>query len=268
MAKIDEAIEALHRKMLAARNSGRVSAAETKKQLIQLDAIRHTRLAELDSGRPSRRPSPSKNRDQLLEVSSVNYKYPDTDVSENPYLALFLKLKLDRPETYVTEERFGDPGLVARRSLALHYAWAVPNDEAIDMLVEYSPLVEIGAGHGYWAALARSRGANVVALDYQNFEFAPSLLWGKVEVGKPEDLGSHSRRTLFMCWPPEVTSMARSCLDYWEGDDLIYVGDQNGVVTGGSRFISKLHKDFDFVKEVAIPCVPAVGDTMTVWRRK
>src|SRR3954447_23075729 len=43
------------------------------------------------------------------------------------------------------------------------YAWAVPNEEAIDVLVEHSPLIEVGAGRGYWARLAAEAGADIIA---------------------------------------------------------------------------------------------------------
>jgi hypothetical protein len=45
------------------------------------------------------------------------------------------------------------------------YAWAIPNPEAIATLVQHSPLIEIGAGRGYWAALAAAEGADILAFD-------------------------------------------------------------------------------------------------------
>jgi methylase of polypeptide subunit release factors len=45
------------------------------------------------------------------------------------------------------------------------YAFASPNSEALKALVKLSPIVEIGAGVGYWAALLRQQGAEVVAID-------------------------------------------------------------------------------------------------------
>ena len=47
------------------------------------------------------------------------------------------------------------------------YAFAVPNAEALAVLRQHSPLVEWGAGTGYWAALLQRAGADVVALDWQ-----------------------------------------------------------------------------------------------------
>jgi hypothetical protein len=47
-----------------------------------------------------------------------------------------------------------------RHALVDRYGWAIPTDEAIAALVELSPLVEIGAGRGYWAHLLRQAGAD------------------------------------------------------------------------------------------------------------
>lgn len=47
------------------------------------------------------------------------------------------------------------------------YAFAVPTSEAIAVLKRYSPVVEVGAGTGYWASLLRKAGADVTALDCQ-----------------------------------------------------------------------------------------------------
>ena len=49
--------------------------------------------------------------------------------------------------------------------LARLYAFAVPNKAALDELATVSPIVEVGAGTGYWASLLRSQGVDVVAYD-------------------------------------------------------------------------------------------------------
>lgn len=47
------------------------------------------------------------------------------------------------------------------------YAFAVPTAAAIEVLKQHSPLVEIGAGTGYWASLLQKAGGDIVALDSQ-----------------------------------------------------------------------------------------------------
>jgi len=43
--------------------------------------------------------------------------------------------------------------------------YAVPNDEALNVLEAHGPLVEVGAGTGYWSAVLQQRGVDVVAFD-------------------------------------------------------------------------------------------------------
>jgi hypothetical protein len=94
-----------------------------------------------------------------------------------------------------------------RRAAASRYAWAIPNDRALDALAALSPIVEIGAGTGYWAALLASRGADVVAYDIDlpgpgNHWHQESYLYFPVQVGGVEMAAKHPDRTLFICWPP------------------------------------------------------------------
>src|SRR4029077_10403600 len=50
-----------------------------------------------------------------------------------------------------------------RRELASLFSWGVPNEAALQVLEAHAPLVECGAGMGYWSALLRARGVDVVA---------------------------------------------------------------------------------------------------------
>jgi hypothetical protein len=45
------------------------------------------------------------------------------------------------------------------------YAFAVPTREALETISQYAPIVELGAGTGYWAWLLRRRGVDCVAYD-------------------------------------------------------------------------------------------------------
>src|SRR5260370_2256283 len=52
-----------------------------------------------------------------------------------------------------------------RRELASLFSWAIPNTRALEVLAAHAPLVECGAGMGYWSALLRARSVDVVAYD-------------------------------------------------------------------------------------------------------
>ena len=55
--------------------------------------------------------------------------------------------------------------LQIRDHLSRKYAFGVPGNYALDCLARYGPLVEIGAGTGYWARCLRERGVDIFAYD-------------------------------------------------------------------------------------------------------
>src|SRR5579885_3340312 len=65
----------------------------------------------------------------------------------------------------VVVKAFSIAEFAARDYACERWAWAVPDEKAIKTLVEHSPVVEIGAGTGYWARLATEAGGDVVAYD-------------------------------------------------------------------------------------------------------
>lgn len=161
--------------------------------------------------------------------------------------------------------------LVVRDYLVDRYAWGTPTEPMLRAIQEPGPIVEMGAGSGYWAWLLRTLGADVIAYDRfagarrnLNVSSLGGIVWTKVLTGGPEDLAEHSDRTLLLCWPPQ-SDMAFSCLDYWKGDVLAYVGDPS--LTADDAFHARLRGEFDLSFEVRAPSWPGISDSLTVWRR-
>jgi hypothetical protein len=88
-------------------------------------------------------------------------------VQSNPYLLHFERAMHDRalvPRALVEREHQEDPlGLMHHpKLLALYhklthlYSFAIPNDEALHCLAVHQPLIEVGAGSGYWPHLSSS----------------------------------------------------------------------------------------------------------------
>ena len=45
------------------------------------------------------------------------------------------------------------------------FAFGVPSEEICEAIAAHTPIVELGAGTGYWAAMLARRGADVPAFD-------------------------------------------------------------------------------------------------------
>ena len=186
--------------------------------------------------------------------------------------------------------------------------YAVPNEDALRALTTHAPLIEMGAGTGYWTALLQQRGVDVVAYDsappsadmtnnfFYDFSFTNVLKGGGATlfVDKPE----LAARTLVLIWPnnPDAEDNPRFAVDaaahpIWDADCLqaflaaggqtvIYVGEReteitvepgahpDSGITGSRRFQTMLGEHFTLAQRVAIPNWYTTVDDLTVWVRR
>jgi hypothetical protein len=158
------------------------------------------------------------------------------------------------------------------------YAFAIPNDEAIAALVALSPIIEIGAGRGYWASLLRAAGANVLAFDTYPKEYGQGHngwwqpgkggeAWTTILRGGPERASRYPGRTLFLCWPP-MSDMAARALRAYRGQAVAHVGEGSGGCTADSAFHAALERDWVVESEIVIPQWDSIHDELTIYRRK
>jgi hypothetical protein len=162
-----------------------------------------------------------------------------------------------------------------RGPLVRKYSWAIPTEEAVRRIIDHGPIVEMGAGTGYWAYLIRILNGDVIAYDVTPPSNESSLedwnIWHagntftEVLEGGPGVLKQYSDRTLFLCWPPLKSPMASECLRYWKGKKLIFIGDRDNTANKG--FFKYLKDDFSLTEVVPIPQWANARDAMTIWRR-
>ena len=136
--------------------------------------------------------------------------------------------------------------IMERENLTSRYAFAIPTDETLSVIARYSPLVEIGAGSGYWAMCLAEYCADVEAYDRyppgdneggsiaeMNWHF--KKIWHAVRLGDETSAASVSGRSLFLCWPPPENPMAFRALDSYlkaGGRTVIVVGELKPVAMG------------------------------------
>lgn len=197
---------------------------------------------------------------------------------ENPYLDLVARLGDPRDGWRMT------PGLAQlldlgerRRELASLFSWAIPTGEAIELLARYGPLVECGAGMGYWSALLHARKADVIAYDstppgrtarnaYHRHARQP---W--TQVRRASSVGAareHADRTLVLCWPPFDDDRASyAALRAYRGDVIIHIGEPDEGATGSVRFHRELRLNWTLVEALDLPHWPRLRDRVMVYRR-
>jgi hypothetical protein len=163
-----------------------------------------------------------------------------------------------------------------RRELAALFAWAIPDAGALAMLARYAPLLECGAGTGYWAALLRASGVDIEACDltppgssankYHDTRRRP---WSEVRGASAVSAVRASReRTLFLCWPPyDDDDASYRALRTYRGDVFVYVGGGPDGPTGTVRFHRELALNWRAAEQTLVPNWPGLRDRLVVYRR-
>lgn len=139
------------------------------------------------------------------------------------------------------------------------HAWAVPNEMAIKILVDHSPIVEIGAGTGYWAMIIANHGGKIDAYDSCPPLKCDNVFHGKIQY-YPVKKGSYDvlarpryeNWTLFLCWPPPGKEMAINSLLNFQGQHIIYAGEWESDCNATKEFFDVLQNDYHLMKQIKI----------------
>jgi hypothetical protein len=158
-------------------------------------------------------------------------------------------------------------------TLAQRYSYVFPDDRSLAALARLGPLIEMGAGTGYWAYRLRALGVDIVAFDQAppdgarpNRYHATTPTWTEVVAGDHSILTRYSDRALLLCWPPLFSSLGES-LTYYSGNTLAVIGD------GGHRTarVRGLNESFTPVSESPVQALepfPGRRPTLSIWRRR
>lgn len=156
-----------------------------------------------------------------------------------------------------------------RRHFIDKYGFSIPISEAIDALRKYSPLLEIGAGSGYWSRLMRNEGIDVVATDpscdaFYGFDvgkhFPVEPLPGKTAVRH------YPRRNVFCSWPSlKHTWLRQAARAMRPGRTLIVVREDS---TADERTWDYIEGTFRHVENIEIPCWSGTHDWIEIWIKR
>jgi hypothetical protein len=144
--------------------------------------------------------------------------------------------------------------LPQRKDLVSEYAWAVPSPATLRRLValDLGPVVELGAGSGYWAFCLEQLGMDFVCYDENppgdttaegNHWHPGTRQWVPVLKAGIEAIAMHPDRALMLCWPPYNEAMAAKALRAYQGNTLIYIGEGHGGCTADDEFFAMLGDD-------------------------
>jgi hypothetical protein len=161
-----------------------------------------------------------------------------------------------------------------RDRLAYKYSWAIPTARVITKLARLGPIVEIGAGAGYWARLIVEAGGDIVAYDTyppdqrRNYYCDDAkLTYHPVLLGGPEKAALHPERVLMLCWPPYQNNMASTSLKNYAGDTLVYIGERKGGCTADRKFFEELERSWKQIGRCSLPQWHRMDDSLVIYQR-
>lgn len=132
---------------------------------------------------------------------------------------------------------------VVRHEMTSRYSFGVPGPEALDALGELGPILEVGAGTGYWAKLLQARGVDVIATDLRGEKWNQWFgehgnYWTEVmRMDAVEAIRRYGEgRTLLCVWPYMDHMMADAVVAH--GGTVVYIGEGPGGCTAGPAFFN------------------------------
>jgi len=169
----------------------------------------------------------------------------------------------------------------ARTWACREYAYAVPCDAALDVLKALGrPVVEAGAGTGYWAKALRARGVAVTAYDVRPPTTVANAYHGRQAAHVPDlragdalhaaEEAATQGAVLFACYAPPENDGAEAFLGaaakhYADrgGDVLALVGEWRGdTAEADATFL----KRWELVTQTPVPNWGDTSALLTIWR--
>lgn len=164
--------------------------------------------------------------------------------------------------------------MFARTSFLETIAHAVPCREAIEVCVQHGPIVEVGAGTGFWSALIDAGGGDIIATDVveqDGMQYAlPHGAFHTVErLEASEAVARHPDRNVLCVWPcygrTWASEMARRMAP---GKRLLLVGEMRGGCCADDGLFDVLDHAFEVIERIMLPRWPMIKDSMAVYEKK
>ena len=175
------------------------SPARKKEQLKSNKAVKSSKIVETAVS--------AVRIEYLEEVEELRNTLPDWDLL---YLNNSNVSSEDRYNQLIRLRIIGE-------NLVNKYSWAIPDQQALKIIKHFAPIIELGAGNGYWSSLLRNQlMVDIIAYDR---EVDSSSCHTEVLKGSPKVLkdAKHKNRTLMLCYPDEDSKLSLEALKFYDG---------------------------------------------------
>jgi len=157
-----------------------------------------------------------------------------------------------------------------RRDFIKLFGFAVLTRCTVDLLKWFGPILEIGAGSGYWASELSQAGVDIIATDSQTgrYYFKHGNYFEVSKCSATDASAAHPDRALMIVWPCYDDPWAFAALSAYKGNTVIYVGESQGGCTATDSFFELLTSDWVKIESHYIPQFPGIHDALYIYRRK
>ena len=155
-----------------------------------------------------------------------------------------------------------------------HFGCVVPTYEALWIISQLGPVMDVGSGNGYWTYMLRRLGVEVIAVDNMASEYRTTWVM-PVKTDGVEYVKRH-KEVLLLVYPVTGGMFTKRVLEAYCGDTIVIAGTQNtNRYTGFSdRTVEEWFQEkaweqaWELVWRIALPSFAGKDETMFVWKRK
>lgn len=158
-----------------------------------------------------------------------------------------------------------------REEVVARFGFAIPCAEALDAIADLSPLVEVGAGTGYWSALLEKRGADIIAtdIDTNDYSFAIGSVIDIETLDAVSAVQKYPDRNVLIVWPCYTSTWATECaVAMASGRMLALVSEGSGGCVADDSLFDLLESGFEEVADISLPVWDGMHDRLTIHCKK
>jgi hypothetical protein len=163
---------------------------------------------------------------------------------------------------------------LVRDAFTRRWGFSLPCAEAVEALKSLGPLLEVGAGSGYWSALLSAAGGSVIATDAHaagdiGHGFTAGRHWPVEPLSGPEAVQRWPDRTVFCSWPTRGDPWLEETVELLvPGRRLALIIEPPGGKTANAGLYQRLASEFRLLDTIPIPQFPDHEDQLLVYERR
>ena len=178
------------------------------------------------------------------------------------------RLRMSREDYSIPKIDYGGVLFNLRDKCIQKFGFSIPCLELLDVLEQYQPLVEIGAGTGFITALAKNHGIDIIGTDprCEKHWFDHGLYdHDQIEFQGKTAVRHFSDRNVFCSWPSYQRTWFRQALKAMKIGCTLIIVDEDCCAEDTAK--EYLQKCFECKETIFIPSWPMIHDQVYVYRK-